>query len=232
MQGQQMIEKIIDIFKDGLWKKNPGIVQLLGMCPLLAVTNTTVNALGLGLATIVVLTLSNLFVSLIRNLIIKEIRIMVYVIITASMVSSVQMLMEAFTPELYETLGLYIALIATNCIIIARAEMFATNENVFYSTLDGIANGLGFTLVLIVIGMCREFIGNGTLFGNMDTLFGEIGQDFEIRVFNQDKGFLISILPPGAFIALGLLVCIKNFIDKKYQRRKSFKSRQANTTKI
>jgi electron transport complex protein RnfE len=202
------------------------------MCPLLAVTNTTVNALGLGLATIVVLTLSNLFVSLIRNLIIKEIRIMVYVIITASMVSSVQMLMEAFTPELYETLGLYIALIATNCIIIARAEMFATNENVFYSTLDGIANGLGFTLVLIVIGMCREFIGNGTLFGNMDTLFGEIGQDFEIRVFNQDKGFLISILPPGAFIALGLLVCIKNFIDKKYQRRKSFKSRQANTTKI
>jgi electron transport complex protein RnfE len=140
--------------------------------------------------------------------------------------------MEAFTPELYETLGLYIALIATNCIIIARAEMFATNENVFYSTLDGIANGLGFTLVLIVIGMCREFIGNGTLFGNMDTLFGEIGQDFEIRVFNQDKGFLISILPPGAFIALGLLVCIKNFIDKKYQRRKSFKSRQANTTKI
>lgn len=227
-----MIEKIIDIFKDGLWKKNPGIVQLLGMCPLLAVTNTTVNALGLGLATIVVLTLSNLFVSLIRNLIIKEIRIMVYVIITASMVSSVQMLMEAFTPELYETLGLYIALIATNCIIIARAEMFATNENVFYSTLDGIANGLGFTLVLIVIGMCREFIGNGTLFGNMDTLFGEIGQDFEIRVFNQDKGFLISILPPGAFIALGLLVCIKNFIDKKYQRRKSFKSRQANTTKI
>ena len=99
-----MIEKIIDIFKDGLWKKNPGIVQLLGMCPLLAVTNTTVNALGLGLATIVVLTLSNFFVSLIRNLIIKEIRIMVYVIITASMVSSVQMLMEAFTPELYEVL--------------------------------------------------------------------------------------------------------------------------------
>lgn len=227
-----MIEKIIDIFKDGLWKKNPGIVQLLGMCPLLAVTNTTVNALGLGLATIVVLTLSNFFVSLIRNLIIKEIRIMVYVIITASMVSSVQMLMEAFTPELYETLGLYIALIATNCIIIARAEMFATNENVFYSTLDGIANGLGFTLVLIVIGICREFIGNGTLFGNMDTLFGEFAQNFEIRVFDQGKGLLISILPPGAFIALGLLVCMKNFIDKKYQKRKSFKSRQAKTTKI
>ena len=214
-----MIEKIIDIFKDGLWKKNPGIVQLLGMCPLLAVTNTTVNAVGLGLATIVVLTLSNFFVSLIRNLIIKEIRIMVYVIITASMVSSVQMLMEAFTPELYEALGLYIALIATNCIIIARAEMFATNENVFYSTLDGIANGLGFTLVLIVIGICREFIGNGTLFGNMDTLFGEFAQDFEIRVFDQGKGLLISILPPGAFIALGLLVCMKNFIDKKYQKR-------------
>lgn len=211
---------IKEILKNGLWSKNPGLVQLLGLCPLLAVSSTAVNALGLGIATIMVLSLSNLLISLTRKIIIHEIRIIIYVLIIASIVTCVELLMEAYTPELYQALGLYIALIVTNCIIIARAETFASRNSVFHSFLDGLANGAGFTLVLLFTGMARELIGQGTLFAGMDQLLGDLGNSLKIEVFESDAGLLVAILPPGAFISLGLLVAAKNFLDSRYRKKR------------
>ncbi|MBQ3683945.1 MAG: electron transport complex subunit E [Succinimonas sp.] len=211
---------IKEILKNGLWSKNPGLVQLLGLCPLLAVSSTAVNALGLGIATIMVLALSNFLISLTRKIIIHEIRIIIYVLIIASIVTCVELLMEAYTPELYQALGLYIALIVTNCIIIARAETFASRNSVFHSFLDGLANGAGFTLVLLFTGMARELIGQGTLFAGMDQLLGDLGNSLKIEVFESDAGLLVAILPPGAFISLGLLVAAKNFLDSRYRKKR------------
>ena len=211
---------IKEILKNGLWSKNPGLVQLLGLCPLLAVSSTAVNALGLGIATIMVLSLSNFLISLTRKIIIHEIRIIIYVLIIASIVTCVELLMEAYTPELYQALGLYIALIVTNCIIIARAETFASRNSVFHSFLDGLANGAGFTLVLLFTGMARELIGQGTLFAGMEQLIGDFGASLKIEVFGSDAGLLVAILPPGAFISLGLLVAAKNFLDSRYRKKR------------
>ena len=211
---------IKEILKHGLWSKNPGLVQLLGLCPLLAVSSTAVNALGLGIATIMVLSLSNFLISLTRKIIIHEIRIIIYVLIIASIVTCVELLMEAYTPELYQALGLYIALIVTNCIIIARAETFASRNSVFHSFLDGLANGAGFTLVLLFTGMARELIGQGTLFAGMEQLIGDFGASLKIEVFGSDAGLLVAILPPGAFISLGLLVAAKNFLDSRYRKKR------------
>ncbi len=211
---------IKEILQNGLWSKNPGLVQLLGLCPLLAVSSTAVNALGLGIATIMVLALSNFLISLTRKIIIHEIRIIIYVLIIASIVTCVELLMEAFTPELYQALGLYIALIVTNCIIIARAETFASRNSVFHSFLDGLANGAGFTLVLLFTGMARELIGQGTLFAGMEQLIGDFGNSLKIEVFGSDAGLLVAILPPGAFISLGLLVAAKNFLDSRYRKKR------------
>ncbi len=211
---------IKEILKNGLWSKNPGLVQLLGLCPLLAVSSTAVNALGLGIATIMVLALSNFLISLTRKIIIHEIRIIIYVLIIASIVTCVELLMEAYTPELYQALGLYIALIVTNCIIIARAETFASRNSVFHSFLDGLANGAGFTLVLLFTGMARELIGQGTLFDGMEQLIGDFGSNLKIEVFGSDAGLLVAILPPGAFISLGLLVAAKNFLDSRYRKKR------------
>ena len=225
-----MLEKIFEIFKDGLWNKNPGLVQLLGLCPLLAVTSTAANALGLGIATIAVLTVSNFLISAVRNLLKAEVRIIIYVIIIASVVTCVQLCMQAYTAELYATLGLYISLIVTNCIIIARAEIFASRNSVFFSALDGFANGLGFTLVLLFIGGIREIIGQGTLFSGMEQLIGEAGSSMKITFFSPDKGLLIAILPPGAFITLGMLVAVKNYMDNRLFVKVTSKKRVAETT--
>ncbi len=222
---------ITDIIKDGLWRKNPGLVQLLGLCPLLAVSNTATNALGLGIATTVVLSLSSILITLIRRIVIPEVRIMIYVLIIATLVTCVELIMEAFTPELYTALGLYISLIVTNCIIIARAEMFASRNNLVNSFTDGLANGLGFTMVLLVIGMIRELIGNGTMFSGMEQLIGPIGESLKINVFAEDKGLLIAILPPGAFLTLGFLVAGKNFMDRRYQKKRRQK-RESEITDI
>lgn len=208
-----------EIFKDGLWKKNPGLVQLLGLCPLLAVSSTATNALCLGLATIMVLSLSNLLISLGRKILFKEIRIIIYVVIIASLVTCVQLLMQAYTPQLYTKLGLYIALIVTNCIIIGRAEVFASKNGPLKALADGFANGVGFTLVLLFIGLAREFIGQGTIFAGLDELIGPIGEQLRLTVFNAEDGLLIAILPPGAFISLGLLLAVKNFLDRGFMRR-------------
>lgn len=225
-----MFDKISEIFKDGLWNKNPGLVQLLGLCPLLAVTSTAANALGLGIATIAVLAVSNLLISAVRRLLKAEVRIIIYVIIIASVVTCVQLCMQAYTAELYEALGLYISLIVTNCIIIARAEIFASRNSMFYSALDGFANGLGFTAVLLFIGGVREIIGKGTLFSGMDQLIGESGRNLQINLFSADDGLLIAILPPGAFITLGLLVAAKNYLDNRLYIKNSSKKRDSEST--
>lgn len=225
-----MFDKISEIFKDGLWNKNPGLVQLLGLCPLLAVTSTAANALGLGIATIAVLAVSNLLISAVRILLKAEVRIIIYVIIIASVVTCVQLCMQAYTAELYEALGLYISLIVTNCIIIARAEIFASRNSMFYSALDGFANGLGFTAVLLFIGGVREIIGKGTLFSGMDQLIGESGRNLQINLFSADDGLLIAILPPGAFITLGLLVAAKNYLDNRLYIKNSSKKRDSEST--
>ncbi len=225
------LQDYTDIIKDGLWKKNPGLVQLLGLCPLLAVSNTATTALALGVAVIAVLSLSNLLISLVRKLLIQEIRIIIYVVIIAALVTCVQLLMEAYTPLLYQKLGLYIALIVTNCIIIGRAEMFAAKNSPLKSLLDGLANGVGFTLVLLLLGIIRELIGQGTIFMGLDEFLGPIGNYFTIRLFEADKGLLIAVLPPGAFITLGLVLALKNFIDNGFEQKKK-RVKKSNTTDI
>ncbi len=207
------------IFLDGIWSNNPGIVQLLGLCPLLAVSATLINALGLGLATLFVLTLSNLVVSSIRNIIRQEIRIPVYVLIIASLVTCVELVMNAYTHELYVALGIFIPLIVTNCAIIGRAEAFASKNNPLRAALDGFSMGLGFCLVLVVLGGLRELIGQGSLLRGAEMLFGNQAAHWTIQFFPQENGLLLAILPPGAFFFLGFLIAIKNSIDSKYAHR-------------
>ena len=204
------------VILDGLWSNNPGIVQLLGLCPLLAVSATLINALGLGLATLLVLTLSNFVVSCIRNVIRPEIRIPVYVLIIASLVTCVELLMNAYTHELYVALGIFIPLIVTNCAIIGRAEAFASKNKPVKAALDGFSMGLGFILVLVVLGGLREIIGQGSLLRGADMLFGSQAVNWTIQLFPQENGFLLAILPPGAFFFLGFLIALKNVIDNKY----------------
>lgn len=204
-----------DISKNGLWKNNAALVQLLGLCPLLAVTGTIINGLGLGIATLITLVLSNSIVSLIRPWLKTEIRIPVFVLIIASIVTTIELGMNAWFHELYLVLGIFIPLIVTNCSIIARAEAFASKNNLLDSALDGFMMGLGFTLVLITLGGMREVIGFGTLFANAQLMFGDIGHTMTITLSEDYSGFLLAVLPPGAFIGLGLLIAIKNIIDKR-----------------
>jgi electron transport complex protein RnfE len=207
------------IIKEGLWTNNVGFVQLLGLCPLLAVSNTVINALGLGLATILVLVASNATVSLIRHLVRPEVRIPVFVMIIASFVTTIELAMNAFWHELYNILGIFIPLIVTNCCIIGRAEAFASKQNIPRSILDGFAMGLGFTLVLVLLGGLRELLGQGTLFSQAHLMFGEAARGMTLHVIEDYRGFLLAILPPGAFIGLGLLIALKNMIDARAQRR-------------
>ena len=208
-----------DIMLNGLWKNNPATVQILGLCPLLAVTSSIVNALGLGLATTLVLVISNGTVSLIRNVVSSEIRIPVFVIVIAAAVTIAQLLIQAFFYDLYLIIGLFVALITTNCAIIARAEAFASKNNVTDSVLDGLFMGLGFTAVLLLLGGMRELIGNGTLFANIQLLLGEGSRWLTITVIPNYDGFLLAILPPGAFLGLGLIIAGKNIIDQRLKQR-------------
>ncbi len=210
-----------EITRNGLWNNNVALVQLLGLCPLLAVSGTVVNGLGLGIATLLTLVLSNSCVSLIRPWLKSEIRIPVFVLIIASIVTTIELIMNAWWHELYLVLGIFIPLIVTNCSIIARAEAFASRNNVLDSALDGFMMGLGFTLVLVVLGGIREAIGLGTLFANAQLMFGEAGRAFTITLIDDYPGFLLAILPPGAFIGLGLLIALKNIIDKRQAEKKS-----------
>jgi len=204
------------IVSDGLWTNNPGIVQLLGLCPLLAVSATLINGLGLGLATMAVLTLSNLCVSLVRNVIRPEVRIPVYVLIIAALVTCVELVMNAYVHDLYLALGIFIPLIVTNCAIIGRAEAFASKHKPGAAALDGFSMGLGFTLVLVVLGGLREIIGQGSLFSGAEMLFGNAAASWTVQLFPAESGLLLAILPPGAFFFLGLLIASKNMIDIKF----------------
>jgi len=202
------------LVKEGLWNNNQALVALLGLCPLLAVTNTAVNGLGLGIATTVVLILSNATISLIRNLVRPEVRLPVFVIVIASFVTAVELSMNAWFFELYKILGIFIPLIVTNCAIIGRAEAFASKSRVFPAVVDGLAMGIGFTIVLILLGGMRELIGMGSLFSQIELMFGEAAKGLTLSLGGNFQGMVIAILPPGAFIGLGLMIAMKNVADK------------------
>ncbi|MBO1256028.1 electron transport complex subunit E [Alteromonas sp. 5E99-2] len=210
------------MFKDlaiqGLWKNNPALVQLLGLCPLLAVTSTFINGLGLGLATLIVLIGSNITVSVVRQWVPNEIRIPVFVMIIAAYVTVIELLMNAYTYNLYLTLGIFIPLIVTNCAIIGRAEAFASKNSVLLSAFDGLTMGMGFTVVLVLLGGLREIIGAGTLFAGAERLFGDIAAGWSITFYQGDTTFLLAILPPGAFLGMGLIIAVKNSIDAKLEK--------------
>lgn len=208
------------ITKNGLWTNNVALVQLLGLCPLLAVTATFINGLGLGIATLMTLMLSNTCVSAIRHWIRPEVRIPIFVLIIASIVTIIELVMNAWFHELYLVLGIFIPLIVTNCSIIARAESYASRNGVLDSALDGFMMGMGFLLVLITLGGLREIIGQGTLFANADLMFGPAAKDLLLTLGENYPGFLLAVLPPGAFIGLGLLIAIKNSIDRRQRAQK------------
>ncbi|MFQ6371012.1 electron transport complex subunit E [Shewanella sp. YIC-542] len=209
-----------EIAWQGLWKNNPGLVQLLGLCPLLAVTATLTNAIGLGIATMAVLIGSNVLVSLVRDFVPKEIRIPVYVMIIAALVTAVQLLVNAYAYGLYLSLGIFLPLIVTNCVIIGRAEAFASRNTPLASAFDGLMMGLGFTLVLMLLGAMRELLGQGTLFDGADQLLGAWATGLRVEIWQVDTPFLLAMLPPGAFFGVGLLIALKNVIDRTLAARK------------
>jgi len=212
-------EEYKELAWQGLWKNNPGLVQLLGLCPLLAVTSTLTNALGLALATLLVLVCSNATVSAIRQWVPKEIRIPIFVLIIAAFVTCVQLLMNAFTYGIYQSLGIFLPLIVTNCAIIGRAEAYASKNPVKQASFDGLMMGLGFGAVLLVLGAMREVLGQGTLFDGAHLLLGDWASVLRIEVMALDSQFLLAILPPGAFIAMGLLIALKNTIDDRVAKQ-------------
>jgi len=208
-----------DIFYNGLWKQNTGVVQLLGLCPILAVSSSVVNAVSLGLATALVMTLSGAAVAPIRQLIPNEARIPVFVLIIAVLVTVVQFMMNAYMYGLYVVLGIFIPLIVTNCIVLARIEAFSSKNPALASALDGLAMGLGLTAVLAVLGGIREILGHGTLLSGIDLVFGEAAKSWVITVVPNYHGFLLAVLPPGAFITLGMLIAAKNWLNLRAERK-------------
>ena len=206
---------LVDRLQTGLWRENPGLVQLLGLCPLLAVTTTFVNGLGLGIATVMVLTCSNILVSATRRWILAEIRVPIYVLIIASLVTCIELVFKAWFPALDRSLGIFIPLIVTNCAIVARAELFASRNGIVPSLFDGLAMGTGFALLLMAIGFFRELVGRGSLFAEFDKLVG--GEPMAGLVI-VDGGWLLAVLPPGAFFSLALAVAAKNALDNRRNR--------------
>ena len=209
------MQEYLKITRNGLWNNNQALVALLGLCPLLAVTNNVANAISLGIATTFVLVASNLSVSLFRNHIRKEVRIPIFVLLIASFVTVVDLIMQSFFYDMYLILGIFVPLIVTNCAILARAEAFASKNTWDKSVIDGLMMGIGFSIVLILLGAIREIIGSGTLFDQTDLIFGDLGTSLRVTFFDQYQGTLIALLPPGAFIGLGLIVALKNLIDSK-----------------
>jgi electron transport complex protein RnfE len=207
------LQEYKDILHNGLWKQNPGIVQLLGLCPLLAVSSTVVNGVSLGLATSLVMAVSSGSIAPIRSYVPNEIRIPVFILIIAVLVTVVQYLMNAYMYGLYVVLGIFIPLIVTNCIVLARVEAFASKNAALPSALDAFAMGLGLTAVLGTLGAMRELLGKGTLFSGIDLALGDGAKNMVLHVIPNYHGFLIAMLPPGAFIGLGLLIAARNWIN-------------------
>jgi len=197
------------IIKSGLWYENPGLVQLLGLCPLLAVSNTLINGLGLGIATLMVICATNVLVSASRRWLHSDFRLPTFVLIIATFVTIVELLFKAFLFDLHLALGIYLPLIVTNCVILGRAEVFASRQPVSAALADGIAHGLGFAIVLVVLGGLREFVGHGSLLTDIDVLFSPAGQEIAVESPLQQTGLLIAVLPPGAFIGLAILIALR-----------------------
>ncbi|RLA07666.1 MAG: electron transport complex subunit RsxE [Gammaproteobacteria bacterium] len=202
------------IVLNGLWHNNGALVQLLGLCPLLAVSSTFTNSLALGIATIVTILSSNILISSLRHYIKPEIRIPIFILIIACTVTTVEILMHSLFFELYLLLGIFVPLIVTNCVIIGRAESFASKNGLFKSILDALAIGIGFMLILVLLGSIREIIGSGTLFAQLDLLFGNSFSSTGLQIM-PDKTFLLAILPPGAFFGLAFIVFLKNLTSNE-----------------
>lgn len=206
------------ILYNGLWKQNTGLVQLLGLCPILAVSTTFVNAVSLGFATTLVMICSNGAIASLRQWIPHQIRIPIFILIIASLVTIIDLLMNAFFHELYIILGIFIPLIVTNCIVLARTESFASKNPPHLAMLDGLAMGLGLTLVLGCLGTMRELIGKGTILSGIDLIFGKQANAWVIHLFSQDEGLLLALLPPGAFFGLGLMIAMRQWwIQRSHQ---------------
>ncbi len=207
------MNKYQEIINNGLWKQNPGVVQFLGLCPTLAVTTTFVNGFSLGLLTAFVMMASNAAVSPVRNYVPAEIRIPVFILIIAALVTFIDLGMNAYAHDLHKVLGIFIPLIVTNCIVLARVEAFAAKNPTPASALDGLMMGLGLAFVLSILGGMREIIGKGTLFSGVDLALGESAKQFVLTVIPDYHGFLLAVLPPGAFIGLALLIAGRNYIE-------------------
>jgi electron transport complex protein RnfE len=201
--------------QDGLWRQNAGLVQLLGLCPTLAVTVNITNGFALGVATIFVMILSNISISPIRNYVPESARVPIFILVIAGLVTIVDLSINALSKPLYDALGIFIPLIVTNCIVLARVEAFASKNSTLPSLYDGFFMGLGLTFVLIILGAVREIVGNGTLFQNLHFLIGEKYQFLTIQLFDSSDGFLLAALPPGAFIALSALIVFLNLVNQK-----------------
>jgi len=210
-----------DIARKGLWQQNPGLVQLLGLCPVLAISNNVVNALALGLATTLVTALSSATVSSVRHWVPADIRNPVFIMIIASLVTCVDLAINAWLHELYLVLGIFIPLITTNCIVMARAEAFASRQPVREAAWDGAMMGLGLTGVLVALGALRELLGKGMLLAGADKLFGPAGQHLSLQLAGPDYQFLLMLLPPGDFLGLALLIAGKNALDARARQRQA-----------
>lgn len=208
-------------FSEALWSYNVALVQLLALCPALAVTTTATNGLGMGLATTLVLVITNALVSSLRHTISPAVRNPLMIGIIAGVVTLIDMAMNAWMHEMYKVLGLFIALIVTNCAVLGRAESFCSKNPVLPSIIDGLGMGIGFTWVLIVIGGVREILGSGTLFAGASLLLGEQFHWMELTVLPDFQGIVLAILPPGAFIVLGFLLAFKRVVDRKRAERRA-----------
>ncbi|GBG14115.1 electron transport complex protein RnfE [Novimethylophilus kurashikiensis] len=215
-QGTNQYQEIV---QNGLWRQNPGVVQLLGLCPTLAVTTSVVNGFSLGLLTALVMAASNASVSPVRRWVPSEIRIPVFILIIAALVTVGDLAMHAYLHALHLVLGIFIPLIVTNCIVLARVEAFAAKNNTAPSALDGLMMGLGLALVLAILGGIREVIGKGTLFSGIDLALGPAAKQFVITVVPHYQGFLLAVLPPGAFMGLALLVATRNWLEQRRQAK-------------
>ena len=207
------------IARDGLWSNNVVFAQSLALCPLLAVTGTATNGLGLGLASTFVMVTSAVLVAMLRDIITPEVRIPVFVLIIAVLVTLVDLAMNAWVHDLHKVLGLFIPLIVTNCAILGRAESFASRNQVLPALFDGLMMGVGFTLSLVVMGAVREVLGSGTLFQGAALMLGKTMAFLELTLIPDYRGFLLAILPPGGFVALGFILAAKRVLDRRLERR-------------
>jgi electron transport complex protein RnfE len=210
-----------EILRDGIWGQNMVFAQMLALCPMLAVTGSATNGLGMGLATTAVLLVSNTLVALIRNWVSPSVRIPVFIVLIATLVTLVDMVLNAWLHDLHKVLGLFIALIVVNCGILGRAEAFASRNPVSASVIDGLAMGIGFTLALVVLGGTREILGSGTLFASASLLLGQSFRFMELTLIPDYKGMLVMILPPGGFLALGFLMALRRVAESARERRQS-----------